>query len=257
MSIRRSLALARQELLLLRQDPTPLVVTIAMPLVIVSFVKAEFRVTLRGSGFPHATGAEQAVPGMAIMFGFFLVGFLGLAFFREHGWNTWDRLRMTLLSRGDIILGKSLVGLTVVVFQLTALFAFGVLVYNLKINGSLAGLALVGVSLAISTVAIALMFTSLCRTVQQLQAVTSLGAIALAGLGGALAPVAILPVAARRVSPATPTYWAMRGFNSVLLQGKGVGSIIEPVLVLLTFSAGFLLVALWRFRFDDLKRSWL
>lgn len=71
----------------------------------------------------------------------------------------------------------------------------------------------------------------------------------------ALVPLSVLPGWAHAVAPATPTYWAMRGFQSVILDGRGVSGVLLPVAVLLSMSAVFAAVSLARFRFADEKVS--
>jgi ABC-2 type transport system permease protein len=85
----------------------------------------------------------------------------------------------------------------------------------------------------------------------------NLGGVALAGLGGALVPLSTLPGWAEAVAPGTPSYWAMRGFRAVILDGDGAGGVIVPILVLLAFGAVFAVVAAVRFRFDERKSSFL
>ena len=41
-------------------------------------------------------------------------------------------------------------------------------------------------------------------------------------IGGALVPLSVLPQWAKTIAPLTPTYWAMRGFRSVILDGAGL-----------------------------------
>jgi ABC-2 type transport system permease protein len=91
----------------------------------------------------------------------------------------------------------------------------------------------------------------------QLNVFANLGGAALAGLGGALVPLSTLPGWARAVAPATPSYWAMRGFRSVILDGDGIGDVVAPVVALLAFAAVFALIAAVRFRFDEVKSSFL
>src|SRR5437868_9051419 len=61
-------------------------------------------------------------------------------------------------------------------------------------------------------------YTTLFRS--QLNAFSNLGAMVLAGVGGALAPTSALPSWARTLAPATPSYWAMRGFRQVILHPR-------------------------------------
>jgi ABC-2 type transport system permease protein len=69
-------------------------------------------------------------------------------------------------------------------------------------------------------------------------------------------PINVLPGWARAVAPATPTYWAMRGFRSVILDGTDTSGVLLPVAVLLAMSAVFAVISVAKFRFDDTKTSW-
>jgi ABC-2 type transport system permease protein len=75
-------------------------------------------------------------------------------------------------------------------------------------------------------------------------------------IGGALVPFSVLPGWARTIAPVTPTYWAMRGFRSVILDAQGVGGVTTPVGVLLGMALLFAIVALRRLRFDQAKVGW-
>jgi ABC-2 type transport system permease protein len=90
----------------------------------------------------------------------------------------------------------------------------------------------------------------------QLNAATNLGAMLLGGIGGAVTPVYLLPLWAQRIAPATPTYWAMRGFRSVIIDGGGFASIALPVGILAVFSAGFTIIAAKQFGVEEAKLSW-
>ena len=61
---------------------------------------------------------------------------------------------------------------------------------------------------------------------------------------------------AQAAAPLVPTYWAMRGFRSVAVDGAGLADVALVVGVLTAFTVGFLVVALLRFRVEDTKVSW-
>ncbi len=249
MSWRRSGAVMRQDLRILRSDPVFLLIMIVMPLLVMAFIKPAFRAALVESGVPDANGAEQVVPGTATMFAFFLMGNLGFAVFREHGWNTWERLRASRATPGEIMSGKTVTPLLSLALQLSVLF-------GLDVRGSYLALALVAASLAVCLVSLGFVLLAICRTVMQLNAVTNLGTMVFAGLGGAIAPITALPDWARTIAPATPSYWAMRGFRSVILEAGGLGAVALPVVVLLAFTTGFACIAGVRFRLEETKLSW-
>jgi ABC-2 type transport system permease protein len=256
MSWRRSGAIIRQDLRILRSDPVFLIVMIVMPLLVMAFIKPAFRAALVESGVRDANGAEQSVPGSATMFAFFLMGNLGFAVFREHGWNTWERLRASRATAIEIMTGKMVTPLLSLALQLTVLFGIGGLAFGLDVRGSVVALAVVAAALAVCLVALGFLLLAVCRTVLQLNAITNLGTIVLAGLAGAITPITALPDWARSVAPVTPGYWAMRGFRTVILRGGGLGDVVLPVLMLLAFTAVFGAVAALRFRFEQTKLSW-
>jgi ABC-2 type transport system permease protein len=256
MSRRRSFAIARNEVRVLRRDVTPLIILVVMPLIVVPIFRSTFRAALVLSGRTDATGAEFAVPGQAVQFLFFLAPAVGYAFFREHGWNTWERLRASSATGADIVLGKALPMAAVGALQLMVMFGVGVFLLDLRVSGSVAGVVAISVVLLGCVVAFGLAITALARTMQQVSAMGYLGAMVFSAIGGALVPFATLPGWVRAIAPAAPQYWAMRGYNALILDGDGFGAALLPAAVLLAYTALFVAVALARFRFDEAKVAW-
>ena len=164
----RSLALFRHEMRILRRNPTPVLLMIVLPLGFIAFIRTGFRLALVDAGYPNATGAEQAVPGMTVMFALFLASFTGWSFFREHGWGTWERLRASAARPTEIIVGKLLPSLLIVVLQMGVLFGLGGPLFGLRVRGSIVGFVLVGLAYALFLVAFGVALTSVCRTVNQM-----------------------------------------------------------------------------------------
>lgn len=194
---------------------------------------------LRGEGYVTANGAEQAVPGMAVMFVFFLMGNIGISFFQERYWGTWQRIRSTHASDMEIVLGKVSPYCLLVVVQQVGLLVLGHWLFGLDLGHSVAALTAVAICLAacISTLGVAL--ATIARTQQQMNAVQTVGMVALAGIGGLLSPAHLLPYWARVIAPATPTYWAMQGYQAVLLRGGQFSQVALPCAILVIFSAAF------------------
>lgn len=252
----RIAALVRHDARLLARDPAPLIVRTVMPLLLMGFMQPLFRAALRAGDLPDATGAEQAVPGMAVMFLFFLVTVVGFGMFREHGWHTWDRLRAGPARPFELVAGRIVVPLAVALVQLAVVFAAGGLLFGLRVRGSYLGLVVVGAPLALCVVMVGMALVALCRTIAQLSVFANLVALVLAGLGGALTPLSALPGWARPFAPAVPSYWAMRGFTTVIVDGGGAGAVLLPAAVLCAFAAGLTAVTLVFFRSSHRKVSW-
>jgi ABC-2 type transport system permease protein len=251
MLFRRSHAIARQELRLLRHDSFPLLAFVVMPLIGMVFMKSAFRTTLVAAGVPHATGAEQAVPGIAVTFGPVLIGSVGYGFYREHAWKTWQRLRAAPVSTAEIMCGKMILPLIQAGGQFVLLFGVGGLLLGLQVNGSWGQLVLVAAAFTFLLIALGLAITAVCQTVMQANAAAYVGGLLGACLGGALIPYSTLPPWARAIAPITPHYWAMRGYqNAILDRGE---SVLPCLAVLVLFGLTFTVIAAWRLRFDDAK----
>ncbi len=242
--MRRSLAICLNELRILRHDPEWLVLIFAIPLVLVGLMRGGVHFMLVLTGHPGASGADFSVPAVAVTFVFYLPGLVGLSFLREHGWATWDRLRATGTPAVEILVGKVVPVVLLGLVQMAVVFGVGRAVYGLRIRGSVLGLALIAVALVVAATSMGLALAAIVRTVQQLNTVGNVAPVGLGALGGALMPLATLPVWVHHVAPATPQYWAMQGFDGLILGGAGTGSALLPTAVLLTFAAGFCIVAL-------------
>jgi ABC-2 type transport system permease protein len=231
-------------------------ILLVFPLVMMAFLKPTFRLALQAAGHPHANGAEQVVPGQAVANGFYIVGMTSFAFFADYGWATWDRLRASAATTVDIIVGKAGPRLFLSVAQFVAVFAIAAPLLDLRIRGPVLALIPLVVAFATCLVLLGVMITALCRTVQQASALAFGGLVLFGAIGGALVPYEVLPRWARTIAPATPTYWAMRGFRSVILDGRGFSGVLLPVTVLLAMGALFLAVSVARFRAVDRKVSY-
>lgn len=255
MSRRRIAVIIAHELRLLRQDPLPVMVLVIFPLILMAFLKPTFRLALVAHGHPGASGAEQVVPGQSVANGFYIVGMTSFAFFAEHGWNTWDRLRATSATSAEIVIGKAVPFFAVSAAQFFVIFAVSIPLFGLDSRGPLIALIPLVAAFAGCLVMLGVMVTAMCRTLQQANAVAFGGIVLFGALGGALVPLETLPGWARAVAPATPTYWVMRGFRSVILDGHGVAGVALPTGVLVAMSIVFAAIALTRFRFGDVKVS--
>lgn len=253
MSPRASVAIIRHEFRVMMGDPSTLVFLIFMPLLMTALMQRLFAGALASEGFAGANGSEHAVPGMAVGFAAFGVAFAGFTFFRDHGWGTWDRLRASQATSVDLIVGKVVPTVAMTVVQVGLLFVLGGPLFDLRISGSNLALAVLIAVLALSLSAFGMAVTAVARTMQQLNAIGSVGGFAMAMLGGAWVPVSSMPGWAQAIAPAMPTYWAMEAFRTVILEGGTLADVLGPALALVAFGVLFAVLAAARFRLADPK----
>jgi len=249
-----ALAVARQELRLLSKDPFPPIFLVLVPVLVIALLApgmdAYAQVAAR-----NVEGPARAVCAGAVTFSFFLVGTIGMSMFNEHTWMTWDRVRASQARSVDILVGKAAPGVLIGLVQLALLFGFGSLVLGLRAPRVPLALVVVSVPLVVCVSAFALAVVGLARSLSQLNLVSYVGALGLGGIGGALTPLELMPGWIRAIAPATPTYWALRGYLDVFELNAGVRHILPNAAVLTGFSVLFGLVAASRLRFNATKST--
>jgi ABC-2 type transport system permease protein len=241
------------ELRLMTADIAPLVAVVLGPLALVGFSASVYE---RTSSMGHGhSGASFALPGQTVLFALLLVTFGGFSFYREHGWNTWNRLRISSASTPLIVIGKLTPWLVVAVIQGVLLAIVGWLVLGFDINGDAAAYVIALVFLAAVIVAAIFAAYAWLPTVYHLNALGNLGAIVLGGIGGAFAAVSSLPGWVQLLAKATPSYWAITALRDVSIDGAGVGDVVPNILALAAIAAATTLAGLARFRASAPRRS--
>jgi ABC-2 type transport system permease protein len=253
MSYSRKRAISRTSIRILANDPAPTIVMILMPLILAAFLKPAMAAQLQAQGFIGANGAEQVIPGLAVMFAFLSTQVTSMLFFREHYWGTWERLRATGASASDVMMGKALPLFVVMVVQLAVVFGAGALLFGYRVNGSFLALAALVAGLVAAVISYAVMTVAVFRTLDQAMVVGNLGGMVMAGLGGALAPAASMPGWAQAIAHVTPAYWGLGGIRDVSLDHAGVADVVGPLLGLVAFAAFCSIVAALRFKPTEAK----
>lgn len=252
----RAISIMRHELRVLRRDQVAFLVLLAMPLLIMAFVRPVYGAALRTPGSLGGNGADFAVPGMAVVFSFFTVGSVGLSFYRDYSWGTWDRLRSSPATTTEIVLGKAIPLFIRVLLQQAVFFTAGVMLLGLRIRGSVVGIAAVSACLALCLIGLGIVVVAFSRSMAEINVVQSVGALLFAGIGGALTPQELLPRWASTVAPASPGYWAVGGYRQAIAESFSSAQIARDCLVLLAIGFALLTIAITRLRRRQQMEAW-
>ncbi|MFV0318246.1 MAG: ABC transporter permease, partial [Microthrixaceae bacterium] len=203
-----------------------------------------------------ANGASLAAPGQATMFGFMSVGMFGHFFLGDCGWGTWNRVRTMGIRPSRIMTGKAIVAYGNQILLFAFVVGSAALLFNLEVTGSILALVAVEAVTAFMVVSFGVLACALAVNQAQYNAYAYLGALLLAGIGGALTPLDTLPGWAQAIAPATPTYWAIKGFETVIVYGGGLGEVVTELLVVAAFGIGFVVLGAILFDPDKPRMTW-
>jgi len=191
-------------------------------------------------------------PGITVMFVFFIVGMAGSSLLAERDTGTLRRLLAAPVSRGTVILAKSLAYALLACVQVIVLFSVAHLAFGMPLGNSPLALVLLTALLGLVASAFGLMVAALARTPGQAGSIGTLLGFLMAGLGGC---IAVGPTPATRsagilrvLSRLTPQGNALEAYYTVMGEAGTLGDIGAELLALTGFLALFLAVGAWRFR---------
>ena len=200
---RRIAALMAHEAVLLIRAPGPLIGYTVMPLLLMTVLEPML-------------GTAHAAAGMAVMFALFALKLVGADVQQERTWHTWDRLRASPAQIGEVLIGKAVPILGVLILHQAIILGFAMLTLGLRPAAPWWTIALVVLAWSICVLVLGAAAATLVRTPAQLSAAGDIAAILTSTLGGALVPITVLPGWLRALAPLSPGYWAMRCYRGVL-----------------------------------------
>jgi ABC-2 type transport system permease protein len=196
-------------------------------------------------------GYAHSFAGMGIQFLLFASIDLGVGILLERQRGLWKRLRSAPLSRVSLLVGKAASGTLIALLTLVVSFVFAIVVFKVRIHGSLPGFVAVAIATAVMASTFGLLIASLGKTPGGTRGIASLSVLMMVMLGGAWVPSFIFPAWLQRLTVVIPARWAVDGFDAMTWRGLGLASAVMPVLVMLGFALLFGTLAIARFRWEE------
>lgn len=236
-------------------DPTVQFIMILVPLIMAPFMLPAAKIQLSAEGYIHTNGAEQVIPGLAILFSFFSIQLIIQMFFDETIWNTWDRQQISATSLTEIITGKAVVAYLIQVFQLGTVILISVLVFKFRINGNWFAFVMIIISFAATLTFFGIMLVSWSKSSAIALSLSNLLGILMAGLGGSLSPVTSFPRWAKVLARIDPAYWGLLAIKKISLDHGNFATIVPHLSILWSMTLIFCLLSLIGFHFQPLKEG--
>ena len=191
---------------------------------------------------------NQASPGILVQFA--IIGLITSAqiVVLEKKSRTLQRLITTAMKPWEIITGHMLAMFMLTFMQIALLVVFGQLFLKVDYMREPLGILLVSMTLGLWVSAMGLLIGVVAKEEQQVIMYSMIAMFLFSGLGGTWFPLESSSGAFAAVGKALPSYWAMNGYQNVLIRGLGLESVWMAVGMLSLYAIGFFMLAVWRFR---------
>jgi ABC-2 type transport system permease protein len=176
---------------------------------------------------------------------------LGVEMLLERQRGLWKRLRSAPVSRMTLLAGKVLSGALISLMILGVCFAFAMMVFRVRIDGSVVGFAAVAIACALMASTFGVLVAALGNSPATARGVTTLAVLMMVMLGGAWVPTFIFPAWLQQFTLIVPVRWAVDGLDAMTWRGVGLRGALMPIAVLVAFAAGFWTIAAARFRWSE------
>ena len=189
--------------------------------------------------------------GMAVQFILFAGIDAGVVLLLTRQRGIWQRLRSAPLRSGEFILARALATTLIGLFQITLIYLAAMLLFKVRIEGSWPGFIAVSIALCLLNATFGLMLATLGRSASSTRGLAMMATLLLVMLGGAWVPAFVFPRWLQDASRYLPTRWAVDGLDGATWRGLPFDAAVLPTLVLVGTAAACLLVAIWRFRWEE------
>ena len=195
-------------------------------------------------------GYAHAFAGMGVQFILFLGIDVGIQMLQQRQRGLWKRLRAAPLSRSMLLGSRAVSAALTSMLILILLFAFARAAFGVRIDGSRAGFLGVCAAFGLMTATFGLLIAALGKTPEATRGLSVFVTLIMVMLGGAWVPTFIFPPWLQTLTVVMPTRWAIDGLEATSWRGLGFSAAVNPIAVLLLFSAVFGTLAVMRFRWE-------
>lgn len=194
---------------------------------------------------------NQSSPGILVMFA--IMGLISSAqiLVQERKTRTLQRMMSTSMRPWEIVAGHTLAMFAQVFLQTALLVVFGQLALDVNYAREPLGVLFISVALGLWIAGMGLLIGTIVKDDSQVVVVALMAMFLFSALGGTWFPLEVSRGAFALIGRAMPSYWAMNGYQNILIRGLGLGSVWLPTLILLAYALGFFGLAVWRFRKMD------
>lgn len=198
---------------------------------------------------PNLESKYYFIPGLiAVML--ILIGLVltSLAIVREKEIGTIEQVMVTPIRRTEFIIGKTLPFLITGYITMSMMFLIALLVFDIRIHGSIPLLYLTAGVYMSGNLGLALLVSVTARTQQQALLTAFFILVPSILLSGFIFPIRNMPQSVQVLTLFNPMRWFLQIMHGIVVKGVGVRTLWAPILIQMTLTSTFLSLAVMKFR---------
>lgn len=213
-------------------NPAWIVIGLLQPIMYLVLFAPLLKSIAGAPGFPRGGAYNVFVPGLLVQLGMFGAAGVGFGLIAELRRGVIERMRVTPISRGALLLGRSLRDVLLLVVQSTLLIAlalpFGLSIHVTGVLVMLALVALLGLMMACISYAVALWL----RSEDSFAPLIFTATLPLLLLSGVLLPLTFAPDWLRAVAAANPLAYAVDAARAIFNDHLGDPSVAKGLVII-------------------------
>jgi ABC-2 type transport system permease protein len=193
---------------------------------------------------------NKIVPGLTVMFVFFLINIMARSFIAERDIGTLRRLRIAPLTATSLLLGKVLPFFLISIVQTTILFGAGKLIFDMTLGPEPWLLVPTVLCTSLAATSLGLLVSTMVKTDSQVSAYANIVVIGMAGLSGCLIPRDLMPPNMLLLGKPMPHSWAVIAFREILVEDNVIPDhqvVFQSCAILIGFSLIYFLIGVYNF----------
>jgi ABC-type Na+ efflux pump permease subunit len=193
-------------------------------------------------------GLIQAVAGTAILMLLFSVAGVGTSILEEKENGTINRLLYSPLKGSTILYGKMLFAFFISILQLTAMFLFARLTFNMDLSVNIPALILMIIATAFAVSSLGIFLAAVAKTRLQAQNLSTIIILIMSAIGGSMIPLFIMPAILQKIALFSVNYWGIQGFYDIFWRTLPLEAILPKILILLSIGIFMTLASIQLFK---------
>jgi ABC-2 type transport system permease protein len=214
----------------------------------VPYVTRDYEVT---SGERPYNAYAHSFASMTVQFILLMGVELGVGLLLMRRMGLWQRLRAAPLSRATVLGSRIAAGAIIALLLIGGIFAAAMLLFRVRIEGSVLGFVGVAAAFAVLTSSLGLLIAAVGKTPEATRGMAIVLTLLLVMLGGAWVPTFVFPDWLQSATRFVPTRWAIDGFDAMTWRAQALGSVLWPMAAMLGLSAVLSAVAIYLFRWEE------